>query len=248
MQSFCMANNLKALVHKASFPVVLRRLAYLIEQAFSGQSGWTDPAPLDFNLDTTLPGIFADPDYLAPLPPPIYASLLQRLATDQALSETTIYRHFASPITRTVVLNPNARVLPTVTYKGRRYSGPTSLGDSYVTFRPLSSSGTGRGHKFGQIQMIFLHHRRLRSGDFRHQVFAAVREFPALSLDDAEYDVYKNQAGLEARLVYSELSGAVEVIPICDIISHFVACPYQKPAAAGALKSCYVVVSLDQVR
>ncbi|KAI0644443.1 hypothetical protein C8Q79DRAFT_912872 [Trametes meyenii] len=239
-QTFCMTNNLKAIVHGASFPEILQPLIPLIERAFSGQ---VSSLLTDLGLTSGRP-IPEDPGHLVQLPNEVYNSLFQRLSTDVLLSEGTSYRHARASLSPAdFVLNPSARQLDAIVHRGRRYADVTHrIGDSQVVFR------RGTTTRFGQIQSIFLHHRRLWSGDFRYQVFIALREHEALSPQDVTHDNYRKHEGLEAQLVRSTLDPAVLVIPIQDIVCHFASCPLPEPDTSSIPYPCLVVISLNEVR
>lgn len=168
-----------------------------------------------------------------------------------------VYRPFRSQTDTSIpVLNPNGQILRAFTHRGRRYTDAAhNRGDSQVTYFPRRpSASTLPVH--GQIQSIFLHHRYFPPGELRSQVFVALQAHPVLNAADASFDPYRIYPGLDAQLVHAELDATVEVVPIENIASHFVACPYQPhgdtiPAGDGqrsfASSSYLVVLALDEV-
>ncbi|KAI0323451.1 hypothetical protein GY45DRAFT_1209873, partial [Cubamyces sp. BRFM 1775] len=222
--SFCMASNLRALLSSHSSPEILHLFGPFLETSNSG----TDTLPLaitdlGFPVGDTDDVLCAD---ATDLPALTYDALLHRLNSDPALSSSVTYRHRSSRTDAGVpVLNPKATILRSVVHKGRRYTDAShNVGDSQVLF---TCSSPNRPSTYGRIQSIFVHRRYSSVGVVRRQVFAAVARFSPLSDVDARSDPYRRYVGLGAHLVYADLAATIEVIPVQDIISHFVSCPYE---------------------
>lgn len=197
------------------------------------------------DFDTFIPS-----DPFIPLPPSIYTGLLQCLAADPSLSEYTYYRSTQSLIIATnldtPVLSSDAQVIYAITHQGRRFSDAGhSFGDSNVMFYS-EQVGLATRKSFGQIQRIFNHRRRLRSGKFVQQIFLALYVYPPLSPDDTHLDPY-NDLHVGARLVYAAPNPVPVVIPLNDVICHVAICPFKKVAPSSPSRPCSVVVALDEV-
>lgn len=248
-ESFCRTNNLTAFLSILSSSSSFSEDPYLLfQQSFVEDP--RNPVPTLADLgpaadDSVVPGI----EPLFPLPLTVYRALLHRLAVDPTLAQSVVYRSFDSPTDiSTPILNPTGQILRAVTHRGRRYTDVDHhRGDSQVSFV--------RGHPgatdvpvHGLIQSIFLHRRYSpRTGEYRSQVFVAVKAYRILHAHDASADCYRLHRGLGARLVYVELDAAVEVLPMQDIISHFVACPYEPHGGqTSPVSPTLVVVDLDE--
>ncbi|KAI0349682.1 hypothetical protein OH77DRAFT_1414519 [Trametes cingulata] len=245
MRSFCMISNLRTMLSNVSVPAVLRDLLRLIEDAIPSSRGICD----GLGLTSNQPSVTHREEF-HPLPSAVYQALLRRLAADNTLAGESAYRDIDSGATSpSEVLNPNAHVLASVMHKGRRLSDAAHhVGDSHVSFCHAADNDRRRQTAtFGQIQMLFVHNRRARSGGFQRQVFAAVKVYPSLSAADAALDPYRSVEGADARLVYSELSSDIQVIPLDDIVAHFVTCPYRAMGAISLSRPCVAVLSVQEV-
>ena len=185
------------------------------------------------------------------LPQNIYLALLQRLHAEPRLSNYTYYCSTQSTVNPdTPILNPNAQLLPGITYMGRRFAAANrSTGDSNVMFHVRHFADSHRSvHAFGQIQLIFEHKRSIRGGEFRRQVFLAIKNYPLLSPMDVHLDPYEAFEGLSTKLVRTELDSRIQVIPLSDVLCHVVMCPFRSTVSTRQPPySCSVVVALDEV-
>ncbi len=176
--------------------------------------------------------IYLQSEQTSRLPLPVYRALHRRLSLDPALAQSVMYQPFDSSSTdiSIPILNPNGQLLRAVMHRGRRYTDcKHNLGDSQVIFLRRSTQPLGT-LVHGVIQTIFLHERSLPTGGFRSQVFAAVRIYRELDSTDAIADPYRVHPGLGVKLIHATLEESIEVLPMQDIISHFVSCPYLPPA------------------
>ncbi|RPD63616.1 hypothetical protein L227DRAFT_496922 [Lentinus tigrinus ALCF2SS1-6] len=243
---FCMANNLKCMLAAKLLPAVLEQFAAIIDTAFTGSEDNAEDLPSAF-VDNSEPVLQANEKKVSSLPTNLYQALLRRVQTDTTIHHGTqycsIYDDLSPQRGSMTVLNAMAESLAYVKHRGKRFSTAAHCeADSHVIYRTLLETD----HMvLGQVVKLFIHKRKCLDGLFRHQVFAVVRRYLALDEEDVKHDPYRPYPGLRASLVYSAPSDDVEVIPVRDIIAHFVACPYE---AEGAIrKPCMVALPLDQV-
>ncbi|KAI0649618.1 hypothetical protein C8Q79DRAFT_902087 [Trametes meyenii] len=251
--SFCMANNLRSIFATPPTSEALRDFTPLLERSFGGESARYMPSLADFGL-TADDSVAANAARSTALPTILYQGLLRRLASDPSLSESTSYRPFNSRTnTQHTILNPNGQILGSVNHRGRRYADVAhNHGDSQVIYFRAGTKSTDAS--YGQIQTIFLHERCFTHGGFHRQVFAAVKAYPPPTPAQARLDPYRTHRGLGAQLISAQLDPVVEIIPMHDIFSHFVSCPYSslEPPPADEITGpfqdapCLVVVALDE--
>ncbi|RPD52519.1 hypothetical protein L227DRAFT_514717, partial [Lentinus tigrinus ALCF2SS1-6] len=244
-QAFCMANNLKCMLAAKLLPTVLEQFTPHIDTAFTDNEVNSDDVPAAFSDDSE-PVLEVNEKKLALLPKNLYMDLLRRMQADETIHHGTNYcsTYDDSSSQDRTVLNAMAESLMHVEHRGKCFSTATYReADSHVIYR--TSSTTTKRLALGRVDRLFVHKRRCSDGQFHHQVFAVLRQYLELDEEDVKYDPYRRYPGLRASLIYDALSNDVEVIPMRDIIAHFVTCPY---AAGDAIsKSCMVALPLDQV-
>ncbi|KAI1787844.1 hypothetical protein LXA43DRAFT_895643 [Ganoderma leucocontextum] len=238
--SFCRSTNLLVALGDPSFPNFLRPLVPLIHDFGD---------PLHESLHSIALSQAYSTECVSPLPQDIYHALFRRLHAEPRLSDYTYYCSTQSAVNPGIpVLNPNAQLLPDITYMGRRFTTANrSIGDSNIMFHARSFADT---QAFGQIQLIFEHKRSIRGGEFRHEVFLAIKSYQPLAKMDIHLDPYDAFEGLSTKLVRTELDSHIQVIPLNDMVRvcHVVMCPFRSTAPNCQLTySCSVVVALDEV-
>lgn len=239
-----MANNVKCMLAAGLLPSVLDQLVDLIDTAFTGNDSNSGHATAAFEDDSE-PVLQMDEAKLTLLPANVYRTLLQSIRADETIHHNTQYRStYDDPPdqgTGAIVLSAMAQSLQYVKHRAKRFSTARHCeADSRVIYR------TNNRLVLGRIERLFLHKRRCRlDGQYHHSVFAAVRQYIALTDDGAKQDPYRRYAGLRASLICEALSNVVEVIPMRNILAHFVACPYEACDELG--RPCMVALPLDQV-
>ncbi|KAI0691403.1 hypothetical protein C8T65DRAFT_587227 [Cerioporus squamosus] len=252
-ESFCLGNNLKALMVSRELPIVLHDFIDLIDCSFSGDVPESDTTRPSVYAAGSEPMLTVHEKKASPLPFETYQALLGCIQGDPALRGTGLYRSVFEDQDGAIVLNPQAELLQHVEHRGLRYCTYSHYpGDSHVLFR-ASTAATARTREtehpalsLGQIQAIFIHKRLQADGKYLHQTFAALRTFGALSEADQCHDPYRRYNSLRATLIYSSPARNIRVVPMRDITAQFVACPYRHPQSALS-RPCMVAIPLDEV-
>ena len=167
------------------------------------------------------------------------------MRADATLHQVTQYRSIyeTSRHQGVIVLSAVAESLASVIHRGKRFSTAAHCkSDSHVIYRAPPELNR---LILGRIDRLFVHKRKRIDGQFHHQVFAVVRQYLELELDEVKQDPYRRYPGLRASLIHDELSSQMDVIPMRDIVAHFVTCPYD--ADDVVRKPCMVALPLDQV-
>ena len=255
LNTFCSANNLKILMVSKRLPEVLHDFADLIDCAFTGASpAENHTANASVYGPNSEPLICVTGRKATMLPREIYEALHSCISTDPYLRGSSSYRTVYEVASAAIVLNAEAEYLNHVSHRGVRYSTHAyHAGDSHVLYKVSSADRTHRMNAgalaLGRIHMIFAHKRLQADGQYRHQVFVAIRPFTALSEPDGRSDPYRRYSALRATLVYSSPSSTLRVVPIHDVVAQFVGCPYREPITASTLsRQCMIAIPLDEVR
>ena len=177
------------------------------------------------------------------LPESIYHALLRSIADDPSIHHGTTYRSVYKEVAQTkeVLLSAAAHSTASIKHRGKRFCTISYCeDDSRVVYRK------GEHLILGQIVSIFGHKRGCQDGKFHEQVFVALRRYQSLTQDDALHDPYRRMQGLRTTLTYSTPTETVVVVPMSNITSHFVACPFQDKDSVLS-RPCIVALPLDQV-
>ncbi|KAI0364889.1 hypothetical protein BV20DRAFT_955398 [Pilatotrama ljubarskyi] len=244
-RSFCMANNLKVLINEGVLPQLFKDYAPLLDVAFSGDNRDISTTAFECDPASEPRGLVLDEEKADRIPTRVYLHLLSCIQTDPTLNRSTTYRAVSGVADGSSrFLSPRGQTLPFIVHRGRRYSSAShGVGDSHVVVRSANS-----GTFLGQIQLIFIHKRRPSTGsEFIHQVFASIRPFRRSTQDtDASPDPYALYVGLGASLVYADAEDRTLVVPMRDVISHFVACPHRAEVApVQRSRQVFVAIELE---
>lgn len=235
-------------------PEVLHDFVELVDCTFAQETSPEADFPKKSTYDLgTEPVCSVDERKAAILPRNVYEALRVRIASDPRLHGASTYRTIYEVSEGHIVLNPTAESLNHIEHRGVRYcTHAYYAGDSHVLFRPYSYPSGTQGSEanslsLGRIHMIFVHKRLQADGNYRHQVFVALRTFTALSEQDQPGDPYRRHSASRATLVYSSPSPALRVVPICDIVAQFVVCPYREVATPALSRRCIVAIPWEEV-
>lgn len=246
MQTYCMGSNLRGLLTSDMLPSAISNLRAVIDIALGQDSRGSLMSDLMIFGSDVEPRVEFDDRKQKLLSSTSYQCLLNRICNDDKLSEGTQFvSHIASSRQTHVALNPYCQPLDHTMLKGLRYSNSQSaagIGDSFILAKRRSEHTNGL--MMAQIQSLFVHRRFSKECGYRDQVFASIRRFENLSLEDQKHDPFRKYKHLRMFLVYSEPVAEETVIPLSDIISHFATCPVDDENLS---RPCVVGVSLQRV-
>jgi hypothetical protein len=226
MMTYCMGSNLHDLLCSDNIPSVLATLLPFIRSAIDPDTRGLLMSDLAVFRAQAEPAVVFNKKQQKLLSTDAYAALLTWMTSDSDLYNRISFVAHNSGLLhqKQRILSPFAQILLSVVSRGIHFT-PFSrhTGDIQVLYQ--SSHLQGR-LAMGRIIEIFVHRRITGANTYCDQVFALVKQFRLLALQDKKHDVFHRFKHLCISIVQTITIDPPEAIPMQDIVAHFAACPF----------------------
>ncbi|EGN97079.1 hypothetical protein SERLA73DRAFT_183683 [Serpula lacrymans var. lacrymans S7.3] len=245
LKYFCIGANLRALSSSIKFPQteIYDAMMKSFHRAFiepTHGSLLNNLLSTGANTSTSIPNTVRTMD----LADDVYDALIRRLNAGATADQPLFVRWDSDGKDSHLLVDSRVNSIKSVKSDGVSFSIPkSSVGNSFVLFKPYTAVGQRGIVTAGQICQIFVHSRVTTTGCSVEETFIVVEEYEGLSTLDQTKDPFLVFENLGARLYYNRFKIHPHVLKLSDIISHFSCLAY---IPEGIAEECIVARSLDR--